>query len=247
MNATTLFKKMAVLVVTSLLAGSASGSIIFSELMYDPNNNDSSWQWIEIYNNGTAAEYLTGWVLDNDEGGSDLTSANISGGSVGAGEYAVLYNGTGISASDFEDAWGTGSNLIAVDNWQPLESSGDTGGIGIWSSLDDYNSDVSKWGLLWWLFGGNTKARLSYNNNLLGAWPTHEMGSSVYLLDVDATLWMSGGNWDLSSAGNMGAWVSTAGDIGSPGRGVPDPGTLTLGAIVLGMTLTALRRRRSRA
>ncbi len=196
------------------LAGAAATasaqSVTITEIMFNPAfNPDNTWEFVEIVNTGDTVIDLTGWVFD-DLGGSPVTAANIPGGSVPAGGIAVLYNSS-LSISEVEGAWGTGTNYIAVDNWQALNNSG-TEQFGLWDSIashDGRNFD-------------NAVAQVTYNGSGDDGWPVDDGVASFYLVNP-AFDTSDSSNWDLSVAGIDGAFESnpagTGGDVsvGSPG------------------------------
>ena len=62
----------------------AQAKLVISEVLYDAPNNDSTEEFVEIFNDGCTAVSLTGYSLA-DNGGS----FNLSG-SIGAGSYFVV-------------------------------------------------------------------------------------------------------------------------------------------------------------
>lgn len=203
------------------------GGIIITEMMIDPASTEPDWEWIEIYNGGSAIDFsTTGYVFDDNDG-NDLSAANITSGTVGNGEVAVLFNGDAITKQNMIDAWGGGDpnavNFIEVTNFPSLENGTDR--IGIWSSFSDYQTDslpIPDPGRVFSL----TEATLLYD----GLWPTSPFGRhSIYLIDLDLD-YDDGFNWEVSdpnfvddpnsfsaSAVSGGIEVHAGGDIGSPG------------------------------
>src|SRR6476660_5497568 len=65
----------------------AANQVIINEIMYHPAPavpEDSSQEWIELYNKGTNAVNLTGWKLRR---GIDFTFPNVT---IPAGGYVVV-------------------------------------------------------------------------------------------------------------------------------------------------------------
>ena len=186
--------------------------VIITEIMYDPNSAEDNWEWIEIYNAGTASADLTGYVVD-DFNSVAHSSANIAGGTLAAGEQAILYNADDVTAGDFAAAWGT-VNLIPVTNWSAmaLNNSGDK--VSLWDSFASYSGDNVN--------HANTIDTVDY----AGAGFPDPVGASIYLTNLGADNNV-GSNWATSTDGGTtplftGYTSATAGgntgtDIGSPG------------------------------
>jgi len=111
--------------------------LLITEIMYNPDNSDSSWEWVEVYNAGQEPLDLTGYVID-DNSGAAYSESNITSGSIPPGESAILFNASAISSSEFLEVWGT-VDLIPVSRWSALNNGGDS--IGIWSSFASYDGD----------------------------------------------------------------------------------------------------------
>ena len=197
------------------------GDLIFSEIMYNPASAEPSWEWVELYNRGSEAVDLTGFVFD-DNNTLVLGGANIASGTINAGETAVLYNADSVAAGNFTAAWGSGANLIAVSEWDDilLANAGDT--LSLWESFADYSGDHQT--------HANAFMTLTYDDN--APWPVEDGFGSIYLTDLDADP-NDGSNWALSTVGSASplggtAYQSTAAagnsglDVGTPGD--PGPG-----------------------
>ncbi|MDB9527891.1 choice-of-anchor I family protein [Oscillatoria sp. CS-180] len=190
-------------------------SLVISEIMYNPASTEDNWEWVELFNAGDSAIDLSGYVLD--DGNTVLqTTANIAGGSIAAGETAILYNADDVSAADFEAAWGTGINLIGVTNWSSLQlnNGGDT--VALWDSFASYSGDEATF--------ANVVARVDYDD--AGDWPTDDGAASIYLTDLAADS-NDGTNWALSTEGATtpagDAYVSAA-ESGNSGSDIASPG-----------------------
>gem|GEM_PF-2503315 len=186
------------------IASSANINLIFSEIMYDPASPEDNWEWIEIYNAGANTVDLSGFVID-DNNASAHPVANISGGSIAAGERAILFNADDLTASDFALAWGAGINLIPVTNWgaMALNNGGDR--IALWADFASYSGDHAQ----------HANALISFSYPDLGA-----NTGSIYLVDlVDPT---NPGNWlqsDLAGVvtplGSVYASLNAGGNVGN--------------------------------
>ena len=124
-------------------AGPAASGLLISELMYDPASNDTTWEWVEIFNNtGAAIDFATTPYFLHDISGTDLASANVNTGVLANGKAAVLFNGAN-TVQNMIDAWDPGGALgtlfIPVANFPALANAGDT--VALWDSQADYNLD----------------------------------------------------------------------------------------------------------
>ncbi|MDJ0532342.1 MAG: lamin tail domain-containing protein [Xenococcaceae cyanobacterium MO_207.B15] len=190
--------------------------LVISEIMYNPASAEDDWEWIEVYNSGTTTIDLSGYVLDD---GNNLfqTSSNIATGSIAPGETGILYNSDDVSASDFEAAWGTVINLIAVTNWNTLSlnNGGDT--VSLWDSFDSYSGDE--------LTSLNAIDTVAYDDS--GEWVADNGLASIYLTDL-TTDNNVGGNWALSTDGVVtpagGAAYTSAANAGNSGSDIGSPG-----------------------
>jgi len=78
---------LAILVL--LLTASAGATPIISEVLFDPAGGDNSREWIEIYNDGSAAIDLSGYSLG--WGGADYTAGTVQlSGNLLPGQYFVV-------------------------------------------------------------------------------------------------------------------------------------------------------------
>jgi hypothetical protein len=166
--------------------GSGAPEVIITEIMYDPNSAEDNWEWIEIYNAGTATADLTGYVVD-DFNSVAHDSANIAGGTLAAGEQAVLYNADDVSAADFAAAWGT-VNLIPVTGWSALALNNGGDKVSLWDSFANYSGDN--------VAHANAIDIVDY----AGAGFTDPVGASIYLTDLGADNNV-GSNWATSTDG----------------------------------------------
>jgi len=190
--------------------------LIITEIMYNPSGSDTDWEWIEIYNKGVEPIDLSGYVLD-DNGGAQLSAANITSGILPAGKSAILFDVDDVTAEQFQDVWGN-VNLIAVTNWSALgNSAGDS--IAIWDTYGSYDDDNQS--------QTNAIEKVIYKNNEEG-WPNDNNSGSIYLIALDADNSI-GSNWALSINGaetplnaaytSMGLHENSGNDVGSPGTG----------------------------
>ncbi len=191
---------------------------IVSEVMFNPASAEDDWEWIELYNPGTDAIDLAGWVVD-DINNTAVTAPNIAAGTIPAGGSAVLFNADDLTTSDFEAAWGAGANLVAVTSWSSmaLNNTGDT--IGLWEDVASYTGDQAT--------HTNALVSVTYNGSI------DDGAASVHLSDLADT-----GSWTLSADGGAtpvgtGYTAAPAGgnsgaDIGSPVAAVDPPAAAEL-------------------
>ncbi|UCH49647.1 MAG: DUF4347 domain-containing protein, partial [Betaproteobacteria bacterium] len=200
-------------------------TLIFSEIMFNPDSGEPAWEWIEVYNPTNATIDLAGYVLD-DINSLAHTAANIAAGSVDPGTTAVLFNADAITAADFEAAWTAGINLIAVSGWSELQLNNDGDTVSLWASFADYSGDHQT----------HANALVSVTYDDVAPWPVPDGASSIYLTDLSADP-ANAANWALSTVGTPTPLGDTAylsslaagnsgADVGSPGDGGTAP-TLT--------------------
>ena len=75
------------------LAGFGQIDIVINEIMYDPGRgvNDNNGEWFELYNAGSTAVDINGWIIKDDASANEKhTISNTGGLSIAAGAYLVL-------------------------------------------------------------------------------------------------------------------------------------------------------------
>ncbi|MEO0529987.1 MAG: lamin tail domain-containing protein [Planctomycetota bacterium] len=163
-------------VLVGLLAcGDVSARLLVTEVLYDPKSAEDRWEWIEVYNSGTAAIDLDGYVIDRvgdrerTEVLPNIQSQPLFGDRtvsnptvIPAGGIAVLYNGEGLgySADRFRAAWPattSGTVLIGVEGWSSnqLTNSPNVSDyapslpamtVGLWEDEAAYRLDAADFG-----------------------------------------------------------------------------------------------------
>ena len=100
--------------------GTTTNTVFFSELA-DPNNNPNA-RFIELYNSGTDAIDLTGWVIRRYTNGNpeSTSSIDLTGSTINAGQAFVI----AAQKDAFETAFGFAPDL-AAETGGPADSNGD--------------------------------------------------------------------------------------------------------------------------
>ncbi len=100
--------------------GGGGGQVLLSEVLYDVAGGDSGYEWVELYNAGSAAVSLSGYCLGY--GGTNYTSATAQpNGTIAAGSTFVIGGPT---------ASATNANPVlnqAMDFSPDIQNSGSTG------------------------------------------------------------------------------------------------------------------------
>lgn len=105
-----------------LVAVTAQGQVIISEIMYNPDSYEggigpdappNQTEWIEIYNTGDQSVSLAGWFLQDEDGKTVGLPASAK---IAPGEAVVLIPGVQ-SVTDFRAAWGKGFQIFALKGW----------------------------------------------------------------------------------------------------------------------------------
>ena len=215
-----------VLLVSVVLPLPAAGQdVIITEIMYNPSGTDGSAEWVEIHNTAASSVDISGWYLDDGDGGPWGPVAGST--TLPAGDFAVLFDSSATTAAGFRADWNVpAGSLVCGVGWDSLSNSGEN----LTLRKDDASSSDD----------------VTYDDG--GDWPVDDGFASIYLHPdfYDGISNDLGANWLLSTvgvhgAGNPNGNVYTATDIGSPGR-VPEPATTSL--LALGGVAILRRRRR---
>jgi len=210
----------------SLVIGEAPPApVIITEIMYDPNSQETVWEWVELYNPGSVALDLTGYVLDDNDA-NPVTDANIESGTIPAGGAGVLYNSI-VPLEEVRTAWGADINWIAVTNWSALGPTTDR--VGLWRDIGLYTDDYTT--------HNETVDDVSYQS--AEPWPPKNNSASIYLTDLALDNSLPGG-WSLSVDEIAGAYDSsvTSGDVdnetyfGNTGNDIGSPGIVPWPVVV---------------
>jgi len=192
-------------IATLLLALAAStifaadSDIVISEIMVNAKN-DSSGEWVEIYNKGTTAVDLTGWQLEDNNATDTITADMCPNGScsIPAGGYWLI----AITQTDLQNEFDqyTNPNKPSVELNSTIFLGSGLIGNGLANDNDHLilrNSsgtavDCSSWdgsgicaGLTYVSGGGGVDHNFDGNDgqsitNIQGSWYDHESNGSPY-------------------------------------------------------------------
>jgi hypothetical protein len=113
------------LLLSILAAGVASSGVVVNEVMFNPSQalgSDNSYEWVEIFNNGSAPVDVSGWTLtDLDTGSGCIVPAGTT---MAAYSYLVFarsdtdfisHYGSGVPLVTWTGSWGSGLSNDADD------------------------------------------------------------------------------------------------------------------------------------
>ncbi len=181
-------------------------SIVISELMYNPDSDESSpgvGEWIEIVNTGAASTDLGGWLFDDEDATDwgDIPSGTI----LSPNQVAVFFDSAFTDATTFRAEWSVPASALVVGiSWGSLGNS-PAPGNEVLQLLDNL---------------GVQRDVVNYDDT--SPWPSDLEGRSIYLKTLTSDN-NAGANWARSASGTAKA-VSVTGptfstiDVGSPGR-----------------------------
>lgn len=198
-------------------------SLLLTEVMFNPASITGSkeWEWIEVYNNGSAIDFAaTPFWLDDDDG-SVMTEANVTTGQIGAGETAVLFNASATDLTSTQAAWADGGaiNFIPVSNWGALNNGGDV--VGLWNDAVSYGTDFAAGDTV-----TNAVTGVVYTSS--SPWPADNGTDSMYLTNLGADPLLPA-SWSRSRGTVDDPHGFLASDVFSPG-GTPDNKGLDIGS-----------------
>ncbi|TWT90500.1 hypothetical protein Mal64_08910 [Pseudobythopirellula maris] len=221
--------------------------LIVTEIMQDPHSADATWEWVEVYNPGSTAVDLAGYLVDRvGDAPIGVTPAPVGIRTavivddeilsnttvVPAGGVAVLYDGPalGYDAGRFRNAWPSmpaAAALIGVESWPTLTNQPAAPGlsIGFWADEAAYRSDVADLGEPAdpdYRVAGTGAAAFEVSYRADGFWPLANNAASIAYDGVGSPA--EGASWTLSVAGGAGATRSTASFLSEPING-PDRGS----------------------
>ncbi len=184
-------------------------NLVITEIMFNPASDESSpgvGEWIEIYNAGSETVDLSGYKLD-DEDTTDW--GTIGSGSLPAGQFAVIFDGTFTDDTTFRSEWGVPADALVIGvDWGNLSNSPGIGNEVI-QILDGFSRvvdivDLDDDGTIWPADDG--------------AGSTALLASAMNSSDNDlGTHWILSGAESFSPTGPVFATT----DVGSPGQATP--------------------------
>ena len=182
------FSFVVILMFALPIDGVARAEVIISEIMYNPRREDQqpggfNREWVEVYNSGTAAVDLSGWVFEDIQ---DITAAApIPDGTIlDPGQALVLLG----DADTFDAEWGAGINRVELANFPDLADSP--------SSTDEILALIDD--------SGVTRDVVNYDDE--NGWPrSRPPGTSIYVLPglLNSAINDIGTNWGATSCRSM--------------------------------------------
>ena len=208
---------LVLMIAGSLTINRTEAAVVISEV-HSMGSQQAAYgaDWFELTNNGATAVDITGWTMD-DGSNSFANSVALTGiTSIQPGQAVIFIEGDSVVVDNFKTAW-FGSSVpsgLAIGTYSGS-------GIGLSSGGD---------GLTVFDAATNPVMVVSF-------------GAGTANFTFDNTLGASGALGTLSAVGVNGAFLSPAGEVGSPGvSAVPEPGSCV--ALLLGLAGTCVRRRR---
>ncbi len=74
-------------------------SVRINEVMYNPTGSEVEGEWLELFNNGSEAVNVTGWVVTDQDGSDDFVFPQME---MPPGAFVVLHAGSGNNTTDFD-------------------------------------------------------------------------------------------------------------------------------------------------
>ncbi|MFG0282836.1 MAG: lamin tail domain-containing protein [Phycisphaerales bacterium JB039] len=195
------------------LTPAAVADVIISEIMYNPDSDESQpndVEWIELYNNGDSAVDISGWYIQDEDGATDGIRPPAI---IAPGEAVVLVPHP-MTQDIFYSAWGDGYQVFIITNWAyPADFQG-------LSNSPAPDNEILKLRDA----AGSVMDEVNYDD--ADPWPRDDPdGPSICLYPDkhDAISNDDGANWRLSADGVAGGRIVIPGfeftgfDVGSPG------------------------------
>ncbi|MBN1853032.1 MAG: lamin tail domain-containing protein [Pirellulales bacterium] len=197
----------ALVIAFSTVDWTVSADIIISEIMYNPDGDDTGKEWVEIFNNSTTRIALDGWTFADIQD-MQITNPIPANTFLNPNQALVLVS----DATSFDAQWGTGINRIELGNF-PLFANTPSPANEILAIRDSY---------------GTVHDSVNYDDE--NGWPfISPDGSSIFALPSGLTTTGNdlGTSWRPSMPGVYGATYSRSPsgiqDRASPGIVVSQP------------------------
>lgn len=172
------------------------GQIVINEIMYDPGRGvtDANGEWFELYNAGSTAVDINGWIVKDDASTNEKhTISNTGGLSIAAGAYLVLGRNSNTSQN----------GGVTVDYvYSTVNLSNSTDGL-ILANASDTEQDKVVWGSS----NGFPDPSNSASIALKGTSLNNNVGSNWC---ISTTLIVTGGNAGTPGAENSDCLVLPA-------------------------------------
>ncbi len=156
--------------VTQSSASGASSSVRINEVMYNPLSPEVDGEWIEIYNNGTEAVNVTGWIVTDQDGSDDFVFPAMA---MPPDSFVVIHAGAGNNSTDFSDG---AAHFYLFKSRAFLGNSGDDICLMNGSEVMDYMA-----------YGNSTSIDMS---------PDHREFSPLPQVEENRTLGILNGTWE---------------------------------------------------
>src|SRR5690242_9825809 len=89
------------------LASSAPAQVLMNEVLYRPDTSNAdplkTHQWVELFNKGTDAVDVTGWIVSGRDGSRGGSARSLPAASIPGGGYLVVHFTSGTDRLDFGD------------------------------------------------------------------------------------------------------------------------------------------------
>ncbi len=202
------------LICAAGLASGASGQVIISEIFANPNNGDYPGEWVEIYNPADFPVDISGWYLDDEDGGTG--SPFPDGFVIEPGEAIVMtwsfigqFNPAGTQPDDEGAIWFDEEDFYT--SWGHLNAAGQPYRVFVYHDAFTIANTPTATNEVLTLrnAGGAIMDEANFLNNVQG-WPAVIAGKSIYVAKdfLDEFSNDVGCAWRLSTPGIDGVSVS---------------------------------------